>query len=239
MRKIYVLSAALFLGFTANAQRNINLQASITAPNAGATVTYNVATTFTYVFKNLGPTAIAATDTILYVDPLTPSGQAFFVTGKSKAMNDTIMITKSATLVTAPNGAYNWCINSQAWNRTNPFTETDTSNNDACRNLNFVGFPTTGIKDIVAARDINTVNLGIAPNPATAEIKFDFVAINNSEVVLSITDLTGRVIRSFNYGKAFVGKNNYTYNVAELPTGLYIVELNQDGQRAIGKLNKD
>jgi hypothetical protein len=61
-----------------------------------------------------------------------------------------------------------------------------------------------------------TIDLKVFPNPTS-----DFIGLNDNDEVsqISIFNLVGKKMKTFNYSKG------ETYNVSDLPDGLYLVQL--------------
>lgn len=91
-----------------------------------------------------------------------------------------------------------------------------------------------GLKDFVTNRKHE--NLTIYPNPATAEIKFDYSFKVNTTAALLIRDVTGKVVGSYNYGRQMVGDRTFKYDISRLPAGNYSVEFMTGEASAVSKL---
>ncbi len=87
--------------------------------------------------------------------------------------------------------------------------QTDKGGCESCAN---------GVRNTTTTR----TELAIYPNPTT-----DYIALNNEDLIVSfhIINLVGKRVRTFEVQK------NETYDVADLPNGLYLVQL-------IGRNNK-
>lgn len=79
-----------------------------------------------------------------------------------------------------------------------------------------------GIKDV----NINVKNVGSYPNPAVNFTNISFDLVNEADVVLKVTDLTGRTVAEYNYGKLMKGNHIKTLDLAGLKTGNYSVSVN-------------
>ena len=94
------------------------------------------------------------------------------------------------------------------------------------RNIPSISDNATGIESVKAA----TLNIP-APNPFTTQLNVPYVIGmgGNHEVVLTFTDLTGRVIDTYRTVSA-QGEHTYTWHPGALQRGLYFVTLHVDGK---------
>lgn len=69
--------------------------------------------------------------------------------------------------------------------------------------------------------------INIYPNPATAILTIDFFNPGDEAFIFSISDLSGRVIRSFEN----ITGDSFVFQRSELPPGFYIIELNGPAAR--------
>ncbi len=104
---------------------------------------------------------------------------------------------------------------------------------------NFINYVDVDIADLLVATEEvvapATFNFAIAPNPAHDEIRLSYDLKNPSDVKITLTDLTGRVVTSANVGRQNTGVTAYNMNVNAAP-GLYFVQLNINGQIATQKV---
>lgn len=77
-----------------------------------------------------------------------------------------------------------------------------------------------GIKVVVN----NVQELQIAPNPVNENLGIKFTLQDNS-AILTITDITGRIIDNINQTELKSGENNINYSVNGLNAGLYFINL--------------
>lgn len=239
MKKLFTLALGLLASASVYAQRDINMKAEIVSPTSTPTITPGVPADFTYVFANQGSETITPNDSIFYQDAgFSSQGQVRILFNRTVAPGDTVMVSHSWTFTNAPDGPFNWCVTVAAVNRSNAFNETDTTDNTNCLNVIFSGFDPNGIGDVLKVDTRITNKLDIVPNPTSSVINFDFVSINNSDVRLTITDITGKIVASQNLGQPQNGNNKYSFDASQLVNGLYFVEIAQEGNRSVGKFNK-
>lgn len=70
-----------------------------------------------------------------------------------------------------------------------------------------------------------TPELSVYPNPATSQFTISFETTNNSPYTIRILDITGREVLYRNR-MANTGRNNEIFDVADLPRGIYLAEIN-------------
>jgi hypothetical protein len=79
-------------------------------------------------------------------------------------------------------------------------------------------------------QDLDGDDFAIYPNPAQNE--FNFIFSRNVDVVLTLSDISGRVL----YDQVYIEKNKVSLPVSHLSNGVYFVTLNFDGQKFVRKL---
>lgn len=81
-----------------------------------------------------------------------------------------------------------------------------------------------------------TSQLQIFPNPASDRINLQFTAETSADAVVTITDLGGRVIRTFTNLSVVQGNNNLVLDVTGMADGSYIASLVSGGQTINSRL---
>lgn len=71
-------------------------------------------------------------------------------------------------------------------------------------------------------------NLSIYPNPTNGNVTIAFNSNDNETAVLNVMDINGRVVKYQDLGKVNTGEVTYSFDVAELPAGVYIVSVNSN-----------
>ncbi|MBD3638437.1 MAG: T9SS type A sorting domain-containing protein [Crocinitomicaceae bacterium] len=79
---------------------------------------------------------------------------------------------------------------------------------------------TVGIED-----PINVTGLNIYPNPADQSTLLSYNVVNEANVALTLTDLSGKVVYTENYGTQAAGQYNVDLSTAELSNGVYFYSL--------------
>ena len=112
---------------------------------------------------------------------------------------------------------------------TNPVPATD----------NLIYYVDVDIADVLTATEEvvtpATFDFAISPNPAHDQILLSYNLKDASEVKVTLTDLTGRVVNSAKLGRQTAGATTYNMNV-DAAAGLYFVQLNINGQIATQKV---
>lgn len=78
---------------------------------------------------------------------------------------------------------------------------------------------TTGTEDILE----NTNNLKIYPNPIAESFTIAFTLSENTNLEISIFDISGRIVKELYKGKGLQGDNIFSFNKANLSTGTYFL----------------
>lgn len=112
---------------------------------------------------------------------------------------------------------------------TNPVSVTD----------NLIYYVDVDIADFVTSTEEvvmpSTFNFTISPNPAHDEIRLSYNLEDASDVKVTLTDMTGRIVNSTKLGRQSAGATSYNINV-DTPAGLYFVQLNINGKIATQKV---
>lgn len=94
------------------------------------------------------------------------------------------------------------------------------------------------VSDQGLALDENTADfsVNVFPNPAVNEAKVSFELTNAADVVVTVTDLSGKVVYTNNLGNTAAGTHNVEINTAQLAGGVYAVNFNADNATVTQKL---
>lgn len=245
MKKVLSLFVVVtFFASLANAQITHQFTVTVNTPADMSTMTYNDNYNQEFVIK-LDMGALVPGDTIAYRDPFVPQGQVWVRTGFTKSQGDTIMITRNYDASFTP-GTGNYCVTAYKFSSGGFAPGFDTTGNFAgtgtfrdCNSLTIVGWPAS-TNDILLGEHVpSKQKINIFPNPATGNtIGIDYIAQNASELNVNIYDLTGRKVISHSFGKSFKGQEGYQLQIDDLNSGMYILELRQDGIKATGQFIK-
>lgn len=233
-----VISACLSL--TTKAQTTHKFTVTLNEPITGQTLTQGVQYSQKFVIKNDGPTAIIPSDTLAYIDPTMPTGQVFIRTNITKAVNDTIQINKNITISSAASqNNVNYCVVAFMFANANIKTGFDTTGWRSCKVLNIVG-TATELNEFEASEVTQNGKLDIYPNPAIGNsVTLDYVSASSQATEVVVFDIAGRKVFTNTEKNQFQGKKGIVLDISSLTEGLYLVEINQGGIKASGKLYRD
>ena len=83
---------------------------------------------------------------------------------------------------------------------------------------------------VAGLQELNTLNkITMYPNPATEKTTMEVISTENTAVVLSIVDNTGKVLLKSN-NELVIGKNTIQLSVNKLNAGIYTVVLTTENQ---------
>jgi hypothetical protein len=78
--------------------------------------------------------------------------------------------------------------------------------------------------------------LGIYPNPASNSATLEFELKGGADVRVSIIDLPGRVLATFNHNNLSNGKNSVNLDLSSIPAGTYLAAVTADGNFTTSRL---
>jgi hypothetical protein len=79
-------------------------------------------------------------------------------------------------------------------------------------------------------------SVNVYPNPAVNEAKIAFELQNASDVMVTVTDLAGKVVYTNNLGNTAAGKHSVELNTAAFAGGIYTVNFAADNAVVTQKL---
>lgn len=241
MKKLYFLVILAFMATTSFAQRSVNLEMqhlylsdTIKIDSPMVYPTFVV-----YGIKNLGPDTIAASDT---VHLLTRSGaEYYFLLNSGYNVGDTLISIDTFYFTGGPvtGTVVTWC--DSTWitgTSANPVMEPSNqmANNKHCETAVIKNFRTTSVSELFGSKKrgngVNTLN--VFPNPATNNVSFTYNFRGDDANVL-VRDITGRIVYQQTIGRTY-GEKTISVDVANFSNGLYIVELNTENSRSVGRV---
>lgn len=263
MKRIYFFMLLCLLAINVFGQRSIDLQAlpqyigpSSTSKHPIATgekILYSADGTssywFTWYVKNLGPDSLKAGDS-LYIRAASAATHTNYVyvfpTGKSLKKDSIIGIipvtgsTQIPVVMTTPTGmltsgtmtGFQWC--DSVWSKNaGTITDPTISNNRDCHSVDII-FWALGINNVTYEAD----GFMLFPNPASDKlnIKYDFKQ-GARDVSVALRDIVGKIVYYKALGNNVSGTVNHTIYTSDLPRGMYVAELNFNGQRITSKIN--
>jgi hypothetical protein len=92
--------------------------------------------------------------------------------------------------------------------------------------------PETNVEEQTA----NTFGVRAMPNPASAATLVTFNLEGSSAVELTVRDITGKLVESFNLGNRAAGNNSFELNVANYEAGVYTYTLSANGINVTNRL---
>lgn len=260
MKRIYMTIALVGAVVTgAFAQKAVDLALTPIRPMPGATyANLNPGDTFVMgvIVKNAGTVAITPNDTLklsfagMYNLNYRISGYDAYGLNIAPGAQDTLGWTTIQNDTVAVDGStvirYRWNTNSLDTffaeihgvdvNGT-PFTDPGAEDLANLGGNNILGFTCTfgTVSGIVDTR--KKEGLKLYPNPTNDVLNVELPLDKAEDVHVTISDISGRVIKTEDLGRKQSGIYKYTTNVANLNTGLYLIEISTESKRAINKFN--
>jgi hypothetical protein len=77
----------------------------------------------------------------------------------------------------------------------------------------------------VEANSVNTWNITAYPNPSHGIVNISFDAVDDAQIDIAVIDLSGRSVWNITE-HAFTGENLRSYDLSQLPKGVYMMRLN-------------
>jgi hypothetical protein len=87
-------------------------------------------------------------------------------------------------------------------------------------------------------RDLSAVSFSLTshPNPFNPTTSIKLTVPQTARATLKIFDITGRAVETLHEGILSAGAHNFTFNAANLPTGIYFVNVQSGTYTATQKL---
>lgn len=77
----------------------------------------------------------------------------------------------------------------------------------------------------------------VSPNPSSGQITLSYNLENTMPVRIDLFDITGKMVKTLsNQGKQYAGKYNVSYNISDLPNGIYMATLSTDENKVSAKI---
>ena len=113
-------------------------------------------------------------------------------------------------------------------NRNNPAIDSDSTNNGMLKEMDWVALSSKNIT-------YNSDNISIYPNPANTQLNVELLFAESNAVIIELFDLTGKVVAVANTNQ-FSTTNQYTFDVAELNKGVYILKVTNGNKVSTSKV---
>ena len=110
--------------------------------------------------------------------------------------------------------------------------------NDAGGETNNLYIDNINISGVVGLHELeNTIALSIFPNPTSSSATVEFTSPVNSNVAISVVDVTGRLVETSTFKAGAGVKSQYNVNANDqLNSGIYFVTISLDGQTVTKKV---
>lgn len=95
----------------------------------------------------------------------------------------------------------------------------------------------TSVNDLLAKKD--KVNIDVFPNPSSDVINFHYNFLKPSHTTVLVRDITGKIVKSRNFGKASTGDQKYSLDITSLSAGNYVLQFDTDEETAVTKFTKN
>ncbi len=245
------LAGLLVLGWSAKAQmKECDLSLSIISPLDYSKVAFGDSVSVEMELKNNGKDAVSTTDTLYFgiegsnivfhyhgltippggVEAL--SSPIRFVNQFENGMEMTVCMLildqKDVSFTElAPNGVDSIDVPVAV-----TYNDPEGDNNFGCVTLTMDAQPKTSVTTVSKQRYLN-----IYPNPANDFLNLDMPELHAQNAMITVRDITGRVVMEQNYKGLSTMSSTLTINIAPLRSGLYFVELNTGNTSVVGKVN--
>lgn len=238
MKRIYTLLAllaAFTMGATAQT-RNVDLQLIhayiddtlvVDSPNV------NDYFIVQYGIINLGPDTLKGSDTLV-IRQLSANDAFGFYFFNDLAPGDTAIITPDTSNFEAgpANGNFSWCDSLSILPKPGDVVVDPTPNNALCTTVFLLNKTVTSVKELNAI--LPSVNL--YPNPASDVVTFEYDFGTKANAAVIVRDMSGKVVYNNNLA-AYKGTQKVTVPVANLSTGMYMLELSTSTGRSITRFS--
>jgi len=122
------------------------------------------------------------------------------------------------------------------WGALNAVNNNDTADSRDLWNTTQLVVHEWGNNTGIASIEQNSFNINIFPNPVSDYTTLDYTLKENTNVQISLFDISGREVSNFAYGEQTAGQHRQTINIQDLhlKSGIYILVLN-DGSNTENK----
>lgn len=109
--------------------------------------------------------------------------------------------------------------------------DTFLGNNKTCKSVKFVPDPAASVNTL--AKDPS--GLQLFPNPVSNLLNVSYNFGNATTVKAYVRDLTGRIVSEEDYSGKVFGEQTIVIDVHALSAGVYVLEMNTDGNKSMSK----
>ncbi|HET8574196.1 MAG TPA: T9SS type A sorting domain-containing protein [Edaphocola sp.] len=220
---------------TAQMQKSCDIGIKIETPANGAQFGQNDTASVNFKIINYGPDDISTNDTIHFAFQFLQAWMPTYCLPVNILAGDSVIVGPYASLYANTHQQNNdteticaHLLNSSA-TYNDPIGANDTAN---CTTFILKGEYPSGISNENGPK---LMDLQLYPNPAFDELNIQINSDSIKNIFINIKDMAGRVLlrRSLSYPP--FDHNVFKLNVSMLRTGMYLIELNQDGTRIVKK----
>lgn len=254
MKQVAILITLACLHLTAGAQkRYVDLELAVDSPRHNTTVFIGDSVAVNTVLTNMGPDTLLATDSLalmiftnsgtilLYYDGTQPRHYLHGYVARKTAPGDTIHL--NGPRIHWPSMAYprmEFCIRvkpytdslNSIWYYLDPeVSDTAFRNNDSCVTANFAF--ATSVENVDSREDFK---LTTYPNPARYLVNFEVELLKPDDLIISVTDIVGRVVASEQKVNLPKGKQVISVDTRHIAGGVYLYRVSTDSKAMTGKL---
>jgi hypothetical protein len=162
----------------------------------------------------------------------------FYRTGKVLNPGDTLQVNRSFSIGfnSSLNGTHSYCAVIDVMNRSvDSVKDNVPGNNDSCRTTTFAG-GTVSVASVTGTLSEYAVT-NVFPNPASAQVNFELNMGGNSNVIVKVMDLTGRMVYQEAKGNLTKGVHTISINTGSFAPGLYLYQVVMGEEVSSGKFS--
>lgn len=229
MKKILLLASFAAFVFGSQAQRQVDLAATMTSPSAGQQIKTTDAFNVVYTVKNVGAEIFTTNDTLLIAysfkgTVLSNLSQLVKFNSDFKAGDSTQFTIKNLKFSTTADLNGDICVNLFPINRgADPLNDPNMANNAGCAAIDILA--NTGVQDIQGDYLIDFVKPVVYPNPAHGNTVISYGLSSGTNVTMNVYDMNGRLVSQLVNEKQIPGVYNETISTDNLPSGVYLITM--------------
>lgn len=93
-----------------------------------------------------------------------------------------------------------------------------------------------GLSEPGDAKKLTKATMKVYPNPVADNLTVEFKLIKTEEVIISVFDMNGRMVKTYNLATQIQGVNNASFNLSDLSDGVYIVKMQTPSSQAASRI---
>lgn len=230
MKKILLLVAVIAASFSLNAQRTVDISATVTNPSTTDTVKSAQTFDLEFTVTNNGPDVIKVGDTIAHFliigTQINLQSQIIVPVTAQIEKDSSINLSRTLTggLTGGTSGMQTIGVAAVLVNRGGADTVKD--NNLAGNNISRVTFnyinQTQSVDEFGAGPKLNST---VYPNPINSQGTISYTLPENLDVSIKLYDLSGREVLNIFEGSQGFGDQNVRFNTENIKNGIYFYTL--------------